>query len=444
MAMSQPKPGPQQPQKYPFVTDKYRKFGEQPGFIYDPYNDRYQPDPKQAKKYYEDSGLVEAEKKPPGLADAIMPVLGTSAAIGVGQSLGKDGGAGLLSGLKETVSGASDLFGTAADKVSSGANFVKDTFGFGGGTDAGMQATQQAMGTGGEALASNGSGLIADATEASNQAYNAAGDAATNAAAAPSALSQGLGAAGAAYGTYQALQGVKEGDPMQAGMGGAGAWVGLNAMGMTLGPAGWAMIAAPVALSLVSKYFDKPSIIEQTKERWGKLSKSEDPATAAYAQQYQSYLDSDQQKADAGIDFDEAKKQGLKPEQVWGGYGMFDTYGSDWLNKYSEEQRRQISQRLIDADLVDSRKGDIVLTDKEKAKKIAEEVFTGQVAPATTDPTQAGLLAGGSAQPQAAAPVPVTQGSAPAAANAGLLAGGVRPLGFDEDPNNPGKFIRRK
>ena len=472
-----PAPGPDQRNKYPIaVGPKYEKFREQKGWIYDPYSDSYKPDPKVAKPYYEDTGLIDKEKKPPGLADAIMPVLGTSAAIGVGQSLGKDGGAGLLSGLKETVSGASDLFGTAADKVSSGVNFVKDTFGFGGGTDAGMQATQQAMSTGGEALASGGSQLAQ--TEAANQAWNAGADQATSAVA-PGMLQQGLGAAGAAYGAYNALQGVKEGDPLQAGLGGAGAVAGLNAMGYALGPWGVAAtIVAPAALAYLNdQFFSSKSTKEYQKERTDQLL--EKGFTEEQLRVLRPTTFDDMPKADDGEWKRLMKIPGNKERfensvtANWGSDGMLKAFGPEYLNEMSEQDRWALTRAAIDNKFLKSDKGDRVMAgpNKEKLRAMADEAKNNpayiaeyqkwveagkppngldplitdesQATPGT-DPTQAGLLAGGPAQPQAAAPVPVTQGSAPAAANAGLLAGGVRPLGFDPDPNNPGKFIRRK
>lgn len=67
-----------------------------------------------------------------------------------------------------------------------------------------------------------------------------------------------LGAAGTALGAYQAFQGIKDKNPLGAGLGGLGAGLGINAMGFGLGPPGWAaMIAAPVAASLINKYTDR-------------------------------------------------------------------------------------------------------------------------------------------------------------------------------------------
>ena len=65
----------------------------------------------------------------------------------------------------------------------------------------------------------------------------------------------------------------------------------------------------------------------------------------------------------------------LKAEDVWGSNGVFDTFGSDWLGKYSEDERRRISNRLLEEKLFKSDHGDIIIhsDNQERAKQIAEE-----------------------------------------------------------------------
>lgn len=89
----------------------------------------------------------------------------------------------------------------------------------------------------------------------------------------PGPLSQGLGAVGIGYGGYQALQGIKNKNPIQAGMGGMAAGLGANAMGLALGPVGWAAaIGAPVAGALINKAGDKDRWKTEAK-RWDNLVK---------------------------------------------------------------------------------------------------------------------------------------------------------------------------
>lgn len=68
----QPQRGPQNPGKYPIEPGpKYQYYGEQPGWVYDPYSDTYLPDPKESQEYYEESGLKEKEEEPPGVGEQL-------------------------------------------------------------------------------------------------------------------------------------------------------------------------------------------------------------------------------------------------------------------------------------------------------------------------------------------------------------------------------------
>jgi hypothetical protein len=87
-----------------------------------------------------------------------------------------------------------------------------------------------------------------------------------------------LGAAGVAAGGYNAYRGIKSGNEAQAGLGGATAALGLNAMGYALGPWGWgAMVAAPVVASL----FKRKSTKEKEADRWKAVGK-ENPGPMDY------------------------------------------------------------------------------------------------------------------------------------------------------------------
>jgi len=65
----------------------------------------------------------------------------------------------------------------------------------------------------------------------------------------------------------------------------------------------------------------------------------------------------------------------LTPEQVWGTQGVFDTFRNDWLGKYSEDDRREISRRLIEAGMFQGDKGDLIIhsDNQDKAKQIATD-----------------------------------------------------------------------
>jgi hypothetical protein len=81
----------------------------------------------------------------------------------------------------------------------------------------------------------------------------------------------------------------------------------------------------------------------------------------------------------------------LTAEQVWGTNGVFDTFGNDWLGTYSEDQRRRISQALIDKGLFRGDHGDLIIhsDDKEEALKTRDEVLAQGDSPASPAPTAA-------------------------------------------------------
>ena len=83
-----PAPGVQQPEKYQFVGNNYKRFGEQPGYIYFPWSDQYYIDPKAVQKQYEDQGLVDKPKSPPGLGEQILPIAASAGALYAGKEIG--------------------------------------------------------------------------------------------------------------------------------------------------------------------------------------------------------------------------------------------------------------------------------------------------------------------------------------------------------------------
>jgi len=67
--------------------------------------------------------------------------------------------------------------------------------------------------------------------------------------------------------------------------------------------------------------------------------------------------------------WDAYKKAGLDANDLTGVYGNLKTFGPDWA-KISEDQRKKITQELINADLYKSKKGEVEITDENKAKEI--------------------------------------------------------------------------
>lgn len=79
MAYTPQAPGPQNPNNYPVSPgENYRRWGEQQGWVYDPYKDHYFPDPKAQQNLYEQQGRVQKQPKPQSLGGLLLPVAGAA------------------------------------------------------------------------------------------------------------------------------------------------------------------------------------------------------------------------------------------------------------------------------------------------------------------------------------------------------------------------------
>lgn len=74
----------------------------------------------------------------------------------------------------------------------------------------------------------------------------------------------------------------------------------------------------------------------------------------------------------------------LRPEDAWGSEGVFKVFGNDWLGKYTGDERRKITQALLDAQAFRSDSGDLVIDDKEKARQIGAQAL-GEVSKPQTE-----------------------------------------------------------
>jgi hypothetical protein len=72
--------------------------------------------------------------------------------------------------------------------------------------------------------------------------------------------------------------------------------------------------------------------------------------------------------------FDEYKKAGLQADDLTGVYGNLKTFGPEWA-KLNFEQQKAVTQGLIDAGLYNSKKGEVVVTDEDKAHEIKNQVL---------------------------------------------------------------------
>lgn len=121
-----PSRGPITPQKYPkAVGPAYYKYGEQPGWVYNPWNDTYVPDPKAQQQYLEETGQAPKSNSGPSTLGQIGIAGGGVLAAEVAREAGKDAAypflkdtvwPGIKSGAQATYDAGKGLFGVG-DKV---------------------------------------------------------------------------------------------------------------------------------------------------------------------------------------------------------------------------------------------------------------------------------------------------------------------------------------
>lgn len=113
-------PTPPASDKYPFVGHKY--VGDLPGYIYDPYGDKYYPDPKTYAKYTQNSGLLGPQQSIfQQLLPSLLGAVGIKGASALGSSLfgggGKDSSGGFESWLSNKILGGGDTGAASAAGV---------------------------------------------------------------------------------------------------------------------------------------------------------------------------------------------------------------------------------------------------------------------------------------------------------------------------------------
>ena len=161
MAYTPQTQGPQKPEKYKFTGATYAYYGEQPGFVYDPYRDAYMPDKNDAQAYYQQAGVIDpplpggerkvgpdgrtyerdpnspggwkdVTPKAPGLLEQIAPLGAAALAVEGGKQLGVSllsggislpslGGAAAIGGAQAT--GAGTVLG-GSQAVGAGAGLI--------------------------------------------------------------------------------------------------------------------------------------------------------------------------------------------------------------------------------------------------------------------------------------------------------------------------------
>lgn len=337
-------------------------------YVFDPYDGPY-GSIKINPKYVE--AAYNAENPEPGLVDQIVPAIGT------------------IGGLYA----AKTLFGpesAATATGETGTGFFSNLFGGGSSGSEGVMLGDSAVLAQGTEL---GSSMLASSTfdpatanvaDIFSQGGTTGGMENSLGSATPY-----LGAAGAAYGAYNMYEGLKEGDMGQTGMGAAGLGLGINAMGYALGPWGWGALAAATLASQLTKHESTRDVAKKhTKSLMGQ---GKDDAT------WQNYVAAmrkgfDKAPADPSKPFagkyknwKEYEAAGLEAPDLTGVYGNLKTFGPEWA-KLGEEQRVAVTQGIINAGLYKSKKGEVEITDPEKAKTIYDAVLSGAVKPESNKP----------------------------------------------------------
>lgn len=373
-------PGEQNPGKYPFVGANYKRLGEQPGFLYNPWSDTYQPDPKAVNQYKDDQGLTQ---KSPGLLSQMIPLVAATGAIEATKGVGKYIGEKVPNFLPNVTEAAKQE--AAKQAASKGGGLLTIGSQAGGeltgsaGADAATAATNAAWNAGADAATNAAAPVATQAVESSPGLMSLGSD--TALAAAPEAANGGLFSLGAGFGlpaaavvgatalgaksAYDTLRG--KSDNSLPGL------IGRTSLGIATG--GISELARPLLMH--------KSISEQQDKRWGGLI---DQGIKGAAEQKQALdnlgdmagkmINSQGQKVD--WNFNDALQQvkSGQTDQFRGVYGNLKTFGNDW-NRYTPDQQNKIVSALANANLYQSKKGDVHITDEDAARKIKDQVLAG-------------------------------------------------------------------
>lgn len=220
-----------------------------------------------------------------------------------------------------------------------------------------------------------GSAAISQA-QAANEAWNAAGSAATEAAAPGMGFAPYAGLAGAGLGAYGLYNSINSNDKKGGALSGMALGGGLAAAAplIGLGPIGWGGLALAAALgggagfgltSALGHKSTKQYQQERTEKLLGSMKGHEDIVSALRGAAHNGADDAEWKRT--------ATERMKDPTGMWGTYGMLNTFGSDYFDKMNEHQRYAITKAAIDNNLLKGNKGDIVVTDAEKLKALLPE-----------------------------------------------------------------------
>lgn len=261
------------------------------------------------------------------------------------------------------------------------------------------------VGYGASSVGSGITGVPGLDTVVPNVASDAGATAGANAAGnASSYLGNAAAAAAIAKGGYDTYKGWEQGGKgVRSGLTTAGAGIGTlllpglgtgvgaaagNVLGYGLQGSGWKNDAALLAMTggmgaplVIARRMGVPLMHKTTRqvqqEHSQQLSEL-DPKN----QQWQNYLGgmrnqvANKETPFAGKykTFDEYKAAGLEAGDLTGVYGNLKAFGPDW-SKLNLGQQQKVTQGLIDAGLYSSKKGEVVVSDEDKARQIKDSVL---------------------------------------------------------------------
>jgi hypothetical protein len=265
--------------------------------------------------------------------------------------------------------------------------------------NAAIEGTKTATTTGlsqaGGASASRalGMGALKTGAEQGANAANAA-NAANTANSASTGISAGtaLGYAGAAYGGYQAFEGARQGNWLQAGLGNAAAAAPLL---MGAGPVGWAILAASLIGTGVGALKQK-SRTKVEDARYKALKKAGIPGFTE-ERKFTNKSWNDQIRKDLAPDFvgrDSAgnwvnnkfakskQETDLTPDDIIPYSAFGEQFGSSWYGA-DEAKRKELAQKILDAQALREHHGTLDVKWNPEILKFGESLgFKPYVAPA--------------------------------------------------------------
>lgn len=218
-------------------------------------------------------------------------------------------------------------------------------------------AANGATAAGGTAVGGGGA-AASEGAEAAFQAGAQGGTEGSTGFLAPgSTASNILGGAGVALGSYGVYQGIKDKNPVMAGMGGLGVAAGLSQLGWAVPGIGWAVaVAAPVVGALINKMGDKDVWDNERKD----LMKLRDKGTfipdELINQMPQRGRSREElvriaEETGGNVQFAKSRdEKDLRGADIVG-FSTFAKQDPEWFNR-PLEQRINYAQQLLDAGLV--------------------------------------------------------------------------------------------